>query len=80
MKLQQVDVECYSGARADEQPRRVTIEGRRHSVMRLLSESTEQSVESRDLASRYTVLTEEFLIIELVRTNGGIWYLVSMSD
>ena len=80
MNLQQVEVECYSGSRADEQPRRVTIDGRRHSVMRLLSQNTEQAVESRDLTSRYTVMTEDFLIIELIRTSGDRWYVVSMSD
>ena len=80
MNLQQVEVECYSGSRADEQPRRVTIDGIRHSVMRVLSQSTEQAVESRDLTSRYTVMTEEFLIIELIHTSGDMWYVVSMSD
>jgi hypothetical protein len=80
MNFQQVEVECYSGSRAEERPRRVTIDGRRHSVARLLSQSTEQAVESGELISRYKVITEEFLIIELIRTSGGIWYLVSLND
>lgn len=80
MNLQRVEVQCYSGSSADERPRLVIVDGRKHSVLRLLSQSTEQTVESKDWTTRFTVLTEESLIIELIRTTGGEWYLVSIKD
>ena len=78
MNFQRVQVECYSGGRADERPRRVTIDGRVHVVARLLSESVEQASGSTDRVRCFEVLTEEGLTVELIRTSDGNWYLTSI--
>jgi len=75
MKLLPVQVDCYAGSRADERPRRVRIRGREHIVARLLSASVEESLASKSRAHRYRVLTEEGLMLDLVRASDGNWYL-----
>ena len=78
MKFRSVQVECYSGSRADERPRRVVIDGCEHLVAHLLGESIEESAETRERITRFTGLTEEGQTIELIHTEGGEWYLVSI--
>ena len=75
MKSERVEVECYSGGRADERPRSVMIGGSRHTVARLLSESIEESAEKRDRTHRYRILTDDGLVVELVRTADRRWFL-----
>lgn len=78
MPLREVTVECYAGGRADETPRRISIEGREHLVARLLAESVEEPFErNQQSRRRYRVLTDAGLVLELVRTNDGTWYLAS---
>ena len=77
MTLRPIRVECYAGARADERPRRISFDGREHVVDRLLSESIDESVSSRGQTRRYRVLTDEGLVLELVRSSDGSWHLVS---
>ena len=77
MPLREVTVECYAGARADETPRRVSFDGREHLVARLLAESVEEPLErNQQSRRRYRVLTDAGLVLELVRTNDGAWYIV----
>lgn len=70
-------VECYSGGRADERPRRVYIDGLAHTVARLLGTAIEESFDSSERIFRYTVLTEQGLMLEIKRAADGNWYLVS---
>ena len=74
----QIRVECYAGGRSDERPRRVTIEDREHIVARLLRESLEESPKERERTRRYRVLTLEGVILEIVRTADGDWFLETM--
>jgi hypothetical protein len=76
MALEPIKVECYAGGRANERPRRVVIDGREHTVARLIKESVEQS-RDRSLTRRYTVLTSDGLVLELISTEDGNWYLQS---
>lgn len=71
MKSLPVEVECYSGGRSDERPRRVMIEGREHRVARLLEESIEQSLKTRTAARRYRVQMECGMILELTLAEGA---------
>jgi hypothetical protein len=73
MKLHAVKVECYSGGRSEETPRRIILNESEHIVIRLLSESIEQSPEAKQLTRRYKVLTDQGLAIELVRFEDGTW-------
>ena len=75
MKRLPVQVECYAGSRADERPRRVYIEGRRHTVARLLSSSTEQAQAATVRVRRFRVVTEDGWRLDLVRTAEGDWFL-----
>jgi hypothetical protein len=70
MKGLPVEVECYSGGRLNERPRRVVIEGREHRVARLLEQSIVQSSESRSMVSRYRVEMECGMILELTLADG----------
>jgi hypothetical protein len=78
MKSHPVQVECYSGSRADERPRRITIDGREYVVAKLLGEWIEGSNDSTDHIRRFRVLTEDGNEIELWRTSEGAWYLESL--
>ena len=75
MALRRVRVECYAGTRADETPRRISFDGREHVVSRLLAESIEESLGSSQRTRRYRVLTEEGLVLEVLRTSDGTWYV-----
>lgn len=75
--MRTIRVECYSGSRADESPRRIIIEGRRHEVSRVLDSSVEESGQSRERTHRYRVLTGDGLLIEIRRTESGEWFLES---
>ena len=70
MKDLPAEVECYSGGRSDERPRRIVVEGREHRVARLLSESISQPVERGSVVRRYRVLTECGMIFELTHAEG----------
>ena len=73
-----INVECYAGARADERPRRILIEGREFRVTRLISESVDESADSRERIHRYRVLTDAGIVFEVVHKSDG-WYLDSES-
>jgi len=77
MTLRPVRVECYAGSRADETPRRISFDGREHVVASLLAESIEESLASNQQTRRYKVLTNEGLVLEVVRSSDGAWRLVS---
>lgn len=77
MPLHPVEVECYAGTRADESPRRIHLNGRNHVVARVLAESVEEPLASREQSHRYKILTDEGLVLEVVRASDGSWYLVS---
>ena len=77
MRLRTVRVECYSGGRADETPRRISFDGREHVVARLLAESVEESLAPNQQTRRYKVVTELGLVLEVVRSSNGAWQLVS---
>lgn len=77
MTHRSIRVECYAGGRADETPRRIGFDGREHVVARLLADSIEETLTSNQQTRRYKVLTEEGLVLELVRSSDGTWQLVS---
>jgi hypothetical protein len=79
MKRHTIRVECYSGGRSDETPRRISFEGREHVVARLLAESIEESPASNQQTRRYKVVTGEGLVLEVVRLSDGTWRLVSQA-
>ena len=70
-----IQVECYAGSRADERPRRVLIEGRPHTVARLLSSSIEQSLSATAPTRRFRVVTEYGWQLDIIRTVDGDWFL-----
>ncbi len=70
-----VTVECYAGVRGDERPRRIIVRGREHLVARLLGESVEESLVTKERTRRYKVLTDEGLVLEVRRESDGVWYL-----
>jgi hypothetical protein len=74
--MKSIEVECYSGGLADERPRRVVIDGREHFIIRLLNSSIEESIASKEQVHRFTVLTDEGVVIELIRA-GDEWHLES---
>ena len=73
--MERITVECYAGHRADESPRRVTIDKREHQVARLLDESVEESAVTRERMHRYRILTVEGLVLEVLRGADDLWYL-----
>jgi len=75
MTLRPVDVECYSGSRADERPRIIRTGGREYVVMKLLGESVEESFVGKSRRRRYKVLTREGLALNLIRAEDGDWFL-----
>jgi hypothetical protein len=77
MTFYPIRVECYAGGRADETPRRISFGGREHVVARLLAESIEEPLESNKQSRRYKVLTDEGVVLEVVRSSDGAWSLVS---
>lgn len=77
MTLRPIRVECYAGTRADETPRRISVDGREHVVARLLAESVEQALGSNQQYHRYRILTNEGLVLEVVRSTDGAWCLES---
>lgn len=72
-----IRVECYAGTRAEESPRRIRFNWREHVVALVLAESVEEPLSSRQQTRRYKLLTDEGLVLEVVRTSDGSWYLVS---
>ena len=75
MMRKRIRVECYAGARGEERPRRMTIDDREHIIARLLGESLEESPMKRGRTRRFRVLTLEGLVLEIVRTADGDWFL-----
>ena len=75
MKLRPVQVDCYEGSRADERPRRVISGSKKHIRVRLLNSSVEESLASKSRTRRYSVLTDEGLLLDLVLASDGRWYL-----
>ena len=77
MPLRPITVESYAGARADETPRLVTIDGRRLVIVRLLNESVEESLVTNTQTRRFRVVTAEGRILDILRQSDGAWYLQS---
>ena len=76
MSRDRIIVQCYAGARGDEYPRRLIINGSEHLVTRLIGESVEESAGTRVRTHRYKVLTDAGVVLEILRT-GDDWYLES---
>jgi hypothetical protein len=74
-----VQVECYSGGRADERPSRVRDHEREYIVARLLSSEFEEDCETRQRSRRFTMLTTEGLTLDLLKAVDGTWYLEKIS-
>ena len=79
MNPRPIKVECYAGGRAEETPRRIIIDGQVYLVARLLAESIEESLESKERTRRYKLLTDDGLTIEIKQLPDGQWYLISQS-
>lgn len=77
MTLRRVTVECYAGSRADERPRKIQIRGREHVVATLLCESVEESLATKERTRHYKILTDDGLILSVVRKDDGAWFLDS---
>jgi hypothetical protein len=77
MKHREIQVESYAGGRADERPRKITIDGYTHIVARLLAGSIEKGLESPDEVRRYELLTTGGSVLEVVRRPDGRWFLKS---
>ena len=75
MDLRAITVECYAGSRADERPRRVIIDGREHVVVRLLEETLDESSDSKTQRRRFKVLTDEGIVLDVIRSGDGSWYM-----
>ena len=70
-----ITVECYAGSRADERPRRVVIDGREHIVARLLEETLDESSDSKAQHRRFRLLTDEGIVLDVIRSGDGAWHL-----
>lgn len=70
-----ITVECYAGSRADERPRRVVIDGREHIVARLLEETLDESSDSKARRRRFRLLTDEGIVLDVIRSGDGAWHL-----
>ena len=77
MRPIEVQVECYAGGREAETPRRISLEGKTHTVTRLLAESIEESAVTKEQIRRYKVLTDDGRVLEIVRSSDGVWRLES---
>ena len=77
MRSIEIQVECYAGGRAEETPRRITLDGQQHTVMRLLAETIEESAGTKERNRRYKVLTDQGKVLEIERSSEGVWRLVS---
>lgn len=76
MSRDRIIVQCYAGARGDEHPRRIIINGREHLVTRLIGESVEESIGTRVRTHHYKVLTDTGAVLEILRTDDD-WFLES---
>lgn len=72
-----IQVECYSGSRADERPRRVTINEREILITNIIGSSVEESINSKERIHRFKVMTEDGSILKLIKSAGESWYLES---
>jgi hypothetical protein len=70
-----VQVECYSGGRADERPSRVRDGATVHAIARLLASEFVEDCTTRKRSRRFIVLTGEGLTLDLIETGDGTWYL-----
>ena len=77
MRPIEIQVECYAGGREAETPRRIGLEGKRHTVTRLLAESIEESAVTKEKIRRYKVLIDNGSVLEIVRSSDGVWRLES---
>lgn len=77
MKRRAIDVSCYSGARADEAPRRVIVDGREHRVGQIIASSVEESPDTRERSHRFRIITDEGLVLDIRRNHERKWFLES---
>jgi len=77
MRSIEIQVECYAGGRAEETPRRITLDGQQLTVTRLLAETIEEHAGTKEQTRRYKVLTDQGKVLEIVRSSEGVWSLIS---
>lgn len=70
-----VQVKCYAGSRADELPRRVTIDKVEMFITQVIDSSVEESSCSRERIYRFKVITEDGSVLKLLKSVEGDWYL-----
>lgn len=74
-----IQVECYAGGRADERPRRLIVGEHKHQITRILEESVEEDMVTRERRSQFTVLADSGLKFVIAREHDGQWYLLSQT-
>jgi hypothetical protein len=74
MTLIPVSVECYSGSKASERPRRILAGATVYEVIRATAFSVQEDVASRHRRYRFEVLTEDGSQLILIR-DGDHWFL-----
>jgi hypothetical protein len=53
----------------------VIIDGREHLVARLLEETLDESSDSKTQRRRFKVLTDEGIVLDVIRSGDGSWYM-----
>jgi hypothetical protein len=53
----------------------VIIGGREHLVARLLEETLDESSDSKAQRRRFKVLTDEGIVLDVIRSGDGSWYM-----
>jgi hypothetical protein len=53
----------------------VIIDGREHLVARLLEETLDESSDSKAQRRRFKVLTDEGIVLDVIRSGDGSWYM-----
>jgi len=71
-----INVECYSGGRADETPRRIIVGDQIHVITRLIEEWLDETSATKEQTHRYRVLTEAGVTLEITRSSDGQWFLI----
>jgi hypothetical protein len=57
----------------------VIIDGREHLVARLLEETLDESSDSKAQRRRFKVLTDEGIVLDVIRSGDGSWYMSTES-
>jgi hypothetical protein len=73
MARQQVKVECYSGSRADESPRRLTMGGASREIVRILDRAAVHDAVYGAESRHYRVLLDNGDVVDLSQSVTGDW-------